>query len=302
VGFKQHKTHYSSPSLPELAQSYETDTFLIVSLFYILILQTVKTMAESSTLREENPVTTAPSADQAECEAGTDNNNNNNNNTSDTATITSAAAATTTSESSTKSSAVSEPEMVMSPENEAALQQLARQVEYYFSTANLTRDTYVSTLRSLNDGYVPVSIIANFGKVRALAPYDSLNAVRMAATDYSELLEVVQINTLTSKRVSLEEANDDNISTNNKILDAVGPVNGQPIPMSSLPHITIVASPTATAKTPAASPVPSSPAFQNTVILRETPSDIQDEHVRELFDFEKCPPIQSVHLDLANCW
>mmetsp|Transcript_51235 Transcript_51235/g.123693 ORF Transcript_51235/g.123693 Transcript_51235/m.123693 type:complete len:649 (-) Transcript_51235:159-2105(-) len=41
---------------------------------------------------------------------------------------------------------------------------LARQLEYYFCTKNLLRDTYVQTLRSLNDGCVPVSILVGFGK------------------------------------------------------------------------------------------------------------------------------------------
>ena len=71
---------------------------------------------------------------------------------------------------------------------------LARQLEYYFSTANLSKDTYLSTLRELNEGYVPLSIIANFGKVQALAPYESaLTAVRTAANDHSDLLETVEL-------------------------------------------------------------------------------------------------------------
>ena len=73
-------------------------------------------------------------------------------------------------------------------------QLLARQLEYYFSTANLSKDTYLSTLRDLNDGYVPLSIIANFAKVQALAPYESAwTAIRSAASDHSDLLETVEL-------------------------------------------------------------------------------------------------------------
>jgi La domain len=44
---------------------------------------------------------------------------------------------------------------------------LARQLEYYFSPQNLATDLYLRTLRDLNNGCVPVTILANFGKVRA---------------------------------------------------------------------------------------------------------------------------------------
>jgi La domain len=45
---------------------------------------------------------------------------------------------------------------------------LARQLEYYFSPQNLFHDTYLQTLRNLNDGCVPISIVANFAKVQAI--------------------------------------------------------------------------------------------------------------------------------------
>lgn len=45
---------------------------------------------------------------------------------------------------------------------------LSQQLEYYFSTANLKVDTYLQTLRSLNDGCVPIPILANFSKVQMI--------------------------------------------------------------------------------------------------------------------------------------
>jgi metal-sulfur cluster biosynthetic enzyme len=175
--------------------------------------------------------------------------------------------------------------------SEVVLHRLARQVEYYFSAANLSKDTYVSTLRSLNDGYVPISIIANFGKVKSLVPYDGFNAVRKAATEFSDLLEIVEINTQTGKRVSETEPHNDTAEPPST-LEAVGPIGGQPIPLSKI----------------AASPV-SSPtnvklvsSVQNTVIIREVPQSTEEAHVRELFTFESCPSIQSLHLDVGNCW
>lgn len=178
--------------------------------------------------------------------------------------------------------------------NKAVLERLARQVEYYFSTANLEKDTYVATLRSLNDGYVPLSIIANFGKVKALVPTDAVNAVRRAAIDCSELLEVVHIDTETGKRVD-----DETVATSPEVLtvEAVGPKSGEPIPMSSITS----AAPTSPAaiKTVSSS---SNSQVQNTLIIREVPEGVEETHIRELFTFEKCPPIQSMHLDVANCW
>jgi hypothetical protein len=190
------------------------------------------------------------------------------------------------------SSTPAEPEMKLPELSEVVLHRLARQAEYYFSAANLSKDTYVSTLRSLNDGYVPISIIANFGKVKSLVPYDGFNAVRKAATEFSELLEIVEINTQTGKRVSETETHNNDTAEPPSTLEAVGPIGGQPIPLSKI------------AASPASSPatVKSVTSIQNTVIIREVPRSTEEAHVRELFTFESCPAIQSMHLDVANCW
>jgi hypothetical protein len=191
----------------------------------------------------------------------------------------------------------SESGLALSEAREAVLRQLALQLEYYFSTANLSKDTYVETLRSLNDGYAPVSIIANFGKVRSLVPYDAVNAVQRAATDYSELLEVVMIETQTGKKVTSTEKEGRPEGEVNTIL-AVGPISGKPIPV---PETTMPLPIPVVAQSSPSTPT-STPLVQNTVILREVPSSVEEDQVRELFAFEKCPPVQSVRLDVANCW
>ena len=148
------------------------------------------------------------------------------------------------------------------------LSSLARQLEFYFSPANLPRDTYLQTLQSLNDGYVPISIIANFAKVRAICN-GSIQAVIKAASEHTSLLEVVHISTVTNKQVPEQDEN---------AILAVGPC-AQP---------SLVAP-----KTP----------IQNTIIIRDVPEDVKEEDVRGLFqDNETCPPLQEVHLDVANCW
>ncbi len=175
--------------------------------------------------------------------------------------------------------------------SKVVMERLARQVEYYFSTTNLEKDTYLATLRSLNDGYVPLSIISKFGKVKALMPTDTLNTVRRAAIDCSDLLEVVHIDTETGKRVDEET-----VATSPDVLtvEAVGPKSGEPIPRTS-----IASNPIAPA---VVKPSNSSTPVQNTLIIREVPEGIEELHIRELFTFEKCPHIQSLHLDVANCW
>jgi len=173
----------------------------------------------------------------------------------------------------------------------AVLERLARQVEYYFSDVNLEKDAYVSTLRSLNDGYVPLSIISNFGKVRTLVPHDTMESVRKAVTDYGDLLEVVLVDMLTGKRV--DEAIVASTTKQQTTIEAVGPKTGEPIPIDSIQKYS--ASPVA--------PMPIAGApIQNTVIIREVPEGTDDSHIRDLFSFKPCPPIQSLHLDVANCW
>jgi hypothetical protein len=182
----------------------------------------------------------------------------------------------------------SPPEVV----SEETLQALARQLEYYFSAVNLTRDTYLRTLRELNDGYVPASILANFAKVQALClPYDSHSGVIKAATDYSDNLEVVHVDKESSKKVAEE-----GIHT----LLAVGPKDLKPIELPVTP--TPVRPTVSVVPTSPVVPSPASSGIQNTVILREVPEGVTEDDIRLLFDFEKCPPIQEVHEDLANYW
>lgn len=207
-------------------------------------------------------------------------------------------------------------------------QLLARQVEYYFSVANLSRDTYLSTLRGLNDGYAPLSIIANFGKVQSLAPYGSAwDAVYAAASDHSDLLEMVELDEKGKKiTTSSDDDNDNSSSSSNKdtIILAVGTVSGEAIPMSQIQSLRS-SNDTSTEKTPSSSTVithPSSPTstipvrnlssgsvatkttnnVQNTIIIREVSEDVEEKVVRSLFDVEECPSIQTIHLDLHNCW
>lgn len=164
-------------------------------------------------------------------------------------------------------------------QHDLLLSALARQLEFYFSPANLSRDTYLQTLQSLNDGYVPVSIIANFAKIQAIysgqEEHARIQAVVKAATLHTGVLEVAYISTITNKKVSDQDEN---------TILAVGPSK---VTSSSSTSLSSLVSP----KTP----------IQNTIIIREAPEDVVEEDVRGLFD-ESCPPLQDVHEDVANCW
>jgi hypothetical protein len=155
--------------------------------------------------------------------------------------------------------------------DDGSLQQLARQVEYYFSIANLEKDTYVETLRQLNDGCVPVSILQRFSKVQALTPIDTIEAILKAAAEFSSLLEVAYIDTKTGRRLPEDAA-----GSSNSIL-AVGTTTGKPLDLTGLPGVVPL--------------TPVSPV-QNTIIIREVDGRVTEEEVRALFDDEHCPPIQ----------
>lgn len=158
---------------------------------------------------------------------------------------------------------------------------LARQLEFYFSPANLSRDTYLQTLQQLNDGHVPISILANFTKIQTicLLTNNREEAVVQAVSQYSPLLQVVHISTVTSKQVDSSESNDANT------ILAVGPLQDA---ADAVQQQVLV---------PPKSPV------QNTIILREVQEDVKEEDVRELFQgLTTCPPLQQVRLDVANCW
>jgi hypothetical protein len=180
--------------------------------------------------------------------------------------------------------------------SEDVLTQLSRQLEYYFSTVNLSRDTYLRTLRELNDGYVPAAILANFAKVQLICPYDSYTAVIKAVTNCSDNLEVVFVDKETSRKVQAEGPH---------TLLAIGPKHSKPI---ELPTTPITPRPVTSATTSNMSDavesisVPPMSGVQNTIILREVKEGVTEEDIRELFDFEKCPPIQQVVEDISSFW
>lgn len=173
------------------------------------------------------------------------------------------------------------------------LQMLARQLEYYFSKQNLSSDTYLQTLRGLNDGCVPVTILSNFAKVKAILGTKAgepvgvqeearMHAILQAVSEYTDLLQVHSIDTATGKI-----ATDETPSSAITIL-AVGPVSEDSLPIVK--------------RVPSVDSTVNSPTHSNTIILRDVGTAVTEEEVRGLLDGMDCPPVIGITSDVANCW
>jgi hypothetical protein len=153
---------------------------------------------------------------------------------------------------------------------------LARQLEYYFSKQNLAHDTYLKTLMSLNDGCVPLTILASFRKVRAICGHDSRYILDVLQTN--RYLQLFKIDTTTSKRVA------DELLSANTIL-AVGP-RYEPLLNSSSSAATFAVS-----------------MMNNTIVLEinTVPTTVTRNEVEALLD-SNCPPVTSITRNAANWW
>jgi hypothetical protein len=170
---------------------------------------------------------------------------------------------------------------------------LAKQLEYYFSQTNLAKDTYLQTLRSLNDGCVPVTILANFTKVQALLPgrteLGRIHAIRQAVECFSpNALRLFVIDSVNSKIVTDQEDSVDELTTSaTTFIVAVGTWDQQPLPAVSVVSTANVASVSAS---------------HATIIVRDVPEHVSEEDVRLIFALPDGPSIVSVRQDVAHCW
>lgn len=174
--------------------------------------------------------------------------------------------------------------------------QLAKQLEYYFSKQNLVNDTYLQTLRGLNDGCVPVTILANFAKVQAILTPQShkrkpaalvlqeeearVHAILQAVGQYTELLRIYSIDTSTGKITT-----DETPSSAITVL-AVGLAGGEIHSVSSVQSLASLEE-----------------SGVGTIILRDVSPEVSEAEVRSILDLvEDCPPVLEVTHDVANCW
>lgn len=185
--------------------------------------------------------------------------------------------------------------------------QLTRQLEYYFSEQNLFKDSYLQTLRSLNDGCVPLSILANFGKVQLITTWNGVGpdetsrrrAVLQAVRRHSKLLLIYRIDAESGKVVN--EATDDITSPGSRSVDSVrtilalGTRDRKPI---NAIFLMSPSSPTS------ADCIPTPQSLASTLILRDVDPQVTADDVRLLFErhIDACPKIISIRPDIGYCW
>lgn len=180
-----------------------------------------------------------------------------------------------------------DPMAAFKPRQKMVFTQLARQLEFYFSKTNLSLDTYLQTLQNLNEGCVPVSILANFGKVKTILytrnEQGRCEDVITAANLFSNQLQVVSIDTRTGKKREKE----DDTATSGTIF-AIGTTSGKPIDRPLAAQDSADSSSTTTTC--------------STLVLRDVHPQAAEEDVRGLFAFEGCPSIVHIARDVCFCW
>lgn len=79
-------------------------------------------------------------------------------------------------------------------------EEILKQVEFYFSDQNLPTDRFLYTTAEANDGWVPISTIACFSRMRRFQPF---SAVVEALKQSKELLEVSEDDELVRRKIPL---------------------------------------------------------------------------------------------------
>ncbi|KAK9372438.1 uncharacterized protein V1513DRAFT_452229 [Lipomyces chichibuensis] len=79
---------------------------------------------------------------------------------------------------------------------------ILKQVEFYFSDQNLPKDKFLWTTASANEGWVPISTIASFARMRRFQPLD---AIVSALCQSEELLEVSDDREKVRRRIPLKQ-------------------------------------------------------------------------------------------------
>jgi lupus La protein len=80
--------------------------------------------------------------------------------------------------------------------------EILKQVEFYFSDQNLPTDKFLYKLTQTNDGWVPISTIACFSRMRRFQPFEEVVA---ALKESPELLEVSEDGELVRRKTPLVE-------------------------------------------------------------------------------------------------
>lgn len=100
---------------------------------------------------------------------------------------------------------------VKAPVSSQVSNKILKQVEFYFSDANLPRDRFLQEeLKKNDEGWIALSVIASFKRMQSLS--DDLEVIA-AAVEASSLLEVSEDKLFIRRKVALPEHSTDNMKT-----------------------------------------------------------------------------------------
>ncbi|VVT44026.1 uncharacterized protein SAPINGB_P000265 [Magnusiomyces paraingens] len=81
--------------------------------------------------------------------------------------------------------------------------EILKQVEFYFSDQNLPKDKFLLGLTKENEGWIPISTIATFSRMRRFSPLETIVA---ALRESEDLLEVSENGELVRRKTPLDES------------------------------------------------------------------------------------------------
>uniref|UniRef100_A0A7S3V6V1 HTH La-type RNA-binding domain-containing protein n=1 Tax=Chaetoceros debilis TaxID=122233 RepID=A0A7S3V6V1_9STRA len=176
---------------------------------------------------------------------------------------------------------------------------LSKQLQYYFSPQNLAKDTYLNTIMQLNSGFVPISILVNFGNINRIVgrfatglgmddtvDIDVSNLLRKSALFAGSGLQIVLLN---QEGHVLATHGDDNFDELKETVTfegigscstANGSNNGDEADSDA-----------------------SAADKASTVILRDVPESATEDDIRSIFQSDDFSPnLTSVEKEVGQCW
>lgn len=182
--------------------------------------------------------------------------------------------------------------------NEELTKALSTQLQYYFSSKNLSRDTYLNTIMQLNSGFVPISILSGFANVNRIIARTTGGEINLSDLDVQQLLGTSALNSKALKIVLLDQ--------DGKVLSSYGDDDFE----AQKGALTFEAVGSCTDFIATASDQEESDEDEekksSTVILRDVPVNATEEDVRNVFKSEGSdsvpPSITRVEKEVGQCW
>eukprot|EP00555_Chaetoceros_dichaeta_P010522 CAMPEP_0198255858 /NCGR_PEP_ID=MMETSP1447-20131203/5902_1 /TAXON_ID=420782 /ORGANISM="Chaetoceros dichaeta, Strain CCMP1751" /LENGTH=589 /DNA_ID=CAMNT_0043942341 /DNA_START=256 /DNA_END=2025 /DNA_ORIENTATION=+ len=185
------------------------------------------------------------------------------------------------------------------------LELLAKQLSYYLSTQNLSKDTYLNTIMELNSGHVPVSIVSNFANITRIITDNLMDDERISNLDVpglvreaairSAYLEVAILNQ-NGGVIAKDEDGTYQLETGRLTFFAIGPTSIQPEH-----HEKIL--PLRRDRKQDSGEIAKSDNT-NILILRDVPEEATEEDIRNILtqNTDTSFEIADVQREIGNCW